>query len=109
MDGSLKQIFIAVVGTAVLVSAAILVWTFVSFVMRRAAKAGTVVMSTASQIARDSIKREEDAYAQVAHEVDQNDLKQGLWAKAFADANGDLQKQKALYLKYRVGQILRGA
>ena len=27
------------------------------------------------------------------------------WAKAFADADGDEQKQKALYLKYRAKQL----
>ena len=31
----------------------------------------------------------------------------GIWAKAFSDADGDEQKQKALYIKYRAEQLIR--
>lgn len=54
-------------------------------------------------------RREEDAYAIAAKEVESGDAQPGLWAKAFADAGGDQQKQKALYLKYRSAQIVRDA
>lgn len=50
-------------------------------------------------------KREEDAFAVAAQEVEQGNAQKGLWAKAFADADGNEQKQKALYLRYRADQI----
>jgi hypothetical protein len=52
-------------------------------------------------------RREEDAFAIAARELEQGDMQKGLWAKAFADADGDEQKQKALYLRYRADQIGR--
>ncbi len=51
-------------------------------------------------------KNEETAYAQAAAEIERQDLQQGLWAKALADADGDPQKQKALYLRYRAAQLI---
>jgi hypothetical protein len=30
----------------------------------------------------------------------------GIWAMAFADAEGDEKKQKALYIKYRAKKLL---
>jgi len=52
------------------------------------------------------IQKEEDAYALASGEIESDTVQKGLWAKAFADADGDQQKQKALYLKYRASQIL---
>ena len=51
-------------------------------------------------------QRQEDAYARAAEEIEQSVMQKGLWAKAFAEAGGDTQKQKALYLKYRAEQLM---
>lgn len=50
-------------------------------------------------------QREEDAYEIAAKEIEQGVAQKGLWAKAFADAEGNEQKQKALYLRYRAEQL----
>lgn len=48
---------------------------------------------------------EEYFYNKVLEELRTNDPRPGLWAKAFADAQGDKVTTQALYLKYRVGQL----
>ena len=45
---------------------------------------------------------EEQLYAQAAAELDGGSRDKGLWAKCFADCDGDENKAKALYLKTRV-------
>lgn len=45
---------------------------------------------------------EEKLYEQVASEMDSDDIRIGLWAKATAHAEGDDGKTKAFYIKYRV-------
>ena len=52
------------------------------------------------------ITNEEEAYAAAASEVDTGKTQPGIWAMAFADAEGDEQKQKALYIKYRAKKLL---
>jgi|GEM_PF-4723126 len=47
----------------------------------------------------------EEAYAEAAEEIESGRVQKGLWAKAFADADGNSERQKALYLKYRAEQI----
>jgi hypothetical protein len=54
---------------------------------------------------KKEIETEEDAYEKAAEEIENKSQNKGMWAKAFADADGDEQKQKALYLKYRAKQI----
>lgn len=44
-------------------------------------------------------------YEQVAEELRLFGPRPGLWAKSFAEANGDEAKAKALYLRYRAEQI----
>jgi hypothetical protein len=44
-------------------------------------------------------------YDQVARELQNKTLIPGLWTKAYADANGDEAKARALYIKYRVAQL----
>ena len=70
----------------------------------------------ASEIAREAdirvgvrkeIKTEEDAYERAAEELEQETQNKGIWAKAFSDADGDEQKQKALYIKYRAEQLIK--
>ncbi|PCJ34861.1 MAG: hypothetical protein COA93_03895, partial [Alphaproteobacteria bacterium] len=48
---------------------------------------------------------EEKLYAQVATEMDSDDIRAGLWAKATVDAEGEEGKTKALYIKYRLQAI----
>lgn len=48
-------------------------------------------------------------YEIVAEELRRNSLKQGLWAKAFAEADGDEPKARAAYIRYRVAQPKSGA
>jgi hypothetical protein len=49
-------------------------------------------------------KDEEELYAAAMDELERGIPRLGLWAKAFADADGNENKAKALYLKYRVAQ-----
>jgi hypothetical protein len=49
---------------------------------------------------------EESLYQQVANELAEGMRRDGLWAKALANAEGDEKKAKGLYLKYRVQSLL---
>lgn len=55
--------------------------------------------------AADIRRAEEALYAMALEEVTRNDVKPGLWAKAFAEAEGDEAKAHAGYLKLRVQQM----
>ena len=46
------------------------------------------------------------AYEIVASELEQNDQDKGQWARAFAEAGGDENKTKALYIQRRVQRIV---
>jgi hypothetical protein len=52
------------------------------------------------------ITNEEEAYAWAASEIEKDEMVKGIWAMAFADAEGDEKKQKALYIKYRATKLL---
>ena len=47
---------------------------------------------------------EEKFYELAYDEIESGNLKKGLWAKAFSEAEGDEKKAKALYIKYRFDQ-----
>lgn len=49
---------------------------------------------------------EEDAYEVAALEIEHQQIRRGLWAKAYAEANGDKQIQKAIYCKLRAKQLI---
>lgn len=49
---------------------------------------------------------EEDAYEIAALEIEHGQYRRGLWAKSYAEANGDKQIQKAIYCKLRATQLL---
>lgn len=49
---------------------------------------------------------EEQAYDAAAKEVEGGVRRDGLWAKAFANSEGDESRAKALYLKYRAQSLL---
>lgn len=44
-------------------------------------------------------------YEIVGEELRSNSLKQGLWVKAFAEADGDNAKSQAAYIRYRVAEL----
>jgi hypothetical protein len=44
-------------------------------------------------------------YEQALREADQGSATPALWAKAFADADGDLNRTKARYIKLRVAEL----
>jgi hypothetical protein len=44
-------------------------------------------------------------YELVAEELDQSKQSKGLWAKALADGEGNIEKAKGLYIKLRVEMI----
>jgi hypothetical protein len=50
-------------------------------------------------------KDEEALYAMALQELSSEDIRPGLWAKAFADSEGDENRTRATYLKLRVQQI----
>lgn len=45
---------------------------------------------------------DEELYARAFKEIEQGFRRDGLWAKAFADGEGDEARAKALYVQYRV-------
>jgi hypothetical protein len=51
---------------------------------------------------------EEEFYELAYEEIESGNLKKGLWAKSFSEAEGDENKAKALYIKYRFDQIKEG-
>ena len=48
---------------------------------------------------------EEQLYSQVATELFEGKEDHGIWAKAIADAEGNSEKAKGLYIKHRVQSI----
>jgi hypothetical protein len=48
---------------------------------------------------------DEPLYDLVASELAKRDIKPGLWAKAFAESQGDKEKAKAAYIQLRVEQL----
>lgn len=50
-------------------------------------------------------ENDEHLYLQVDEELKSGSRKEGLWYKAEAEADGDLNKTRALYLKWRVAQL----
>lgn len=54
----------------------------------------------------DDTKNEEEFWATAMAELEVGPRRQGLWAKAFAESNGDETKSKVAYLKARVQQLM---
>lgn len=48
-------------------------------------------------------------YDQVAQELQAKTMVPGVWAKAFAEANGQIDRARALYIKHRVVQLAHEA
>ncbi len=49
------------------------------------------------------------AYEEVARELHAKTMVPGVWARAFADAGADSDKAQAIYIKYRVAQLVEVA
>lgn len=49
--------------------------------------------------------QDEILYEYVAEEIEENIKNKGLWAKAYAQSEGDLNKVEPLYMQYRVQAI----
>ena len=48
---------------------------------------------------------EEEIYELISEEIESSSTKKGLWTKAFSESEGDENKAKALYIKYRFDQM----
>ncbi len=46
-----------------------------------------------------------ELYEHVADELRKNSIKQGLWAKAFSESDGDKSKTQAAYIRYRISEL----
>ena len=54
----------------------------------------------------DSVSMNDDAfYDQVAEEIETGNLVRGVWTRAFAEADGDENRAKAIYIKLRVKKL----
>lgn len=47
----------------------------------------------------------DELYDQVAQELQAKEMVPGVWTRAFAEAGGELDKARALYIKFRVAQL----
>lgn len=47
----------------------------------------------------------QEVYDQVAAELANNDIRNGLWTRAYAEADGQDSKARAIYIKLRVAQL----
>ncbi len=52
---------------------------------------------------------DDEFYDEVAKEMQENRLVLGVWTRAFAEADGDENRAKAIYIKLRVGQMAGSA
>ena len=64
-----------------------------------------IAASSRHSSSSDQTQTSAELYERVADELRQNTLKQGLWAKAFADADGDKAKAQAAYIRYRIAEL----
>ena len=56
-----------------------------------------------SAIKRNYLKEAElKLYEKVAKDIENNDINNGVWTKAFAKSNGDVAKQKSIYIELMV-------
>ena len=73
----------------------------------RSAELPAELPATASdgEIVGNSPNREEELYADAAAELEGGDRDKGLWAKCFAECDGDENKAKARYIQAKVSQL----
>lgn len=62
-------------------------------------------VNTDEDIKRMNSKSEEDIYDLIGKEIEEKNLKRGIWTKAIAESNGDKEKAEAIYIKLRFAQL----
>jgi hypothetical protein len=68
--------------------------------------ANPIVLSIPAEPSQNTIEaHEERLYEQIAQELDTNTLDKGLWTKAYAQAGGDDQQTRVLYIKARFARL----
>lgn len=72
---------------------------------------GTYHAETSTSSARENLTTMNDNafYDEVAKEIESNNLIPGVWTRAFAEADGDENRAKAIYIKRRVAQLTESA
>jgi len=70
------------------------------------AVAGHVETKMSSEKKRSTTKNGDVFYDEVAKEMQENRMVQGVWARAFAEADGDENRAKAIYIKLRIAQLM---
>lgn len=80
-------------------------WGLLLYCFRKVVNSGATQSGEAKSIniSTDSF------YEEVAREMQENPLNSGLWTKAFSEVEGDEAKARALYVKYRVAQLVHEA
>jgi len=78
-------------------------------VFSRAGKKFNSVRLSLAASTYESEKTKQALYEIVADEVNREDWVKGIYAKAFSDAEGNEEKARALYMRYRVKDIARDA
>lgn len=64
-------------------------------------------VSISAEPSQNTAEAHEDRiYAQIAQELDTNAVDKGLWTKAYAQASGDDQQTRVLYIKARFSRLL---
>ena len=64
------------------------------------------IFDTVKKTTIDSRRREEIFYGVALDEVENNEIRKGLYAKALAKADGNKEKADGIYLKLRVQSIM---
>jgi hypothetical protein len=74
-------------------------------------RAGELCVAVRRNALQESRKRaamdDEHLYEQVSEEMAAGDIKPGMWTKAYANAMGDENKAKAIYIRMRVEALSR--
>ena len=64
-----------------------------------------IKVNTDEDIKRMNSKSEEDIYDLIGKEIEEKNLKRGIWTKAIAESNGDKEKAEAIYIRLRFEQL----
>ena len=64
--------------------------------------------SSVSKEEAEADMNENEFYEKVAEEIDADNLVRGVWTRAFAEADGDENRAKAIYIKLRVATLFSG-
>ena len=62
-------------------------------------------VNSEEEIRETNSKSEEEIYDLIGKEIEEKNLKRGIWTKAIAESNGDKEKAEATYIKLRFEQM----